>query len=541
MYILDYAESINLMAMGPKKSGAGMVFRKLFQSILSAGLMASFLLFVGCSPAKRHNPLWALLLLQYPGNNQDNSGGNTPLTPASPAIHIHRGVSSFVEDGGTGSYTVVLNSRPDGDVIVEAAAVDATKIQLSTDGGATQAGSLELTFTTEDYNTPQTVTVIGVDDGIDGPIHHESISHTILPATSDTTGYAALTPDTLMVTPVDTFNGYRDDPASSCGMLRIGDRPEPIVLEIYQSGGSNYDLFNDFGNKTTLISFIDINNAWSWTHNMVALRTAFPATDLDIIAVLYDRTGAAVTGTTIDGKMGLEPFDPTGIIVLIDPTWSLFSAASLFQTGFNNGVDPSFNANTGDYFWSYLVSEDFVITDKWHLNTTTNGDPISFNQFEVGGAPFDSSDWSSNEAYVAQRIQNLLDAPRILSATPTAGSSAGDLSRMQIAFSKPVGTLIPSPTSECYLDISPVREPGNYTITGSGAGDLSLSGYYPVLYEGSAQPSSGADSAGRIENVVTLDFSGNATKGGSVQVELNGITDTAGNALTDNTVQYNVE
>ena len=62
---------------------------------------------------------------------------------------------SPVGEGGTGSYTVVLDSEPLGVVTVTAASADA---------GAVTVTPASLTFTPVNWATAQTVTVTAVDD-----------------------------------------------------------------------------------------------------------------------------------------------------------------------------------------------------------------------------------------------------------------------------------------------------------------------------------------------------------------------------------------
>ena len=63
----------------------------------------------------------------------------------------------------TGAYTVKLRSRPTGNVKVRAGRGAAYYV-LSKDGGTTTAVSQDLTFTTQDWSTAQTVTVVALDD-----------------------------------------------------------------------------------------------------------------------------------------------------------------------------------------------------------------------------------------------------------------------------------------------------------------------------------------------------------------------------------------
>lgn len=69
------------------------------------------------------------------------------------------------EAGGTDTFTVVLTSQPKSDVVIDVATSDSTEGRISSDG-ATQTDALTLTFTSGDWNVPQTVTVTGVDDDV---------------------------------------------------------------------------------------------------------------------------------------------------------------------------------------------------------------------------------------------------------------------------------------------------------------------------------------------------------------------------------------
>ena len=74
------------------------------------------------------------------------------------------------EKGGTVDYTVALTTQPTGDVTITPASGDTSVATVSA----------ALTFTTTDWNTPQTVTVTGMDDGIDNPSDRTAtVSHTI--------------------------------------------------------------------------------------------------------------------------------------------------------------------------------------------------------------------------------------------------------------------------------------------------------------------------------------------------------------------------
>ena len=66
------------------------------------------------------------------------------------------------EIGSTDTFTVVLDAEPDSDVVIDLSTPDATEATVSL---------TSLTFTPTDWNTPQTVSVTGVNDTIiDGDV-----------------------------------------------------------------------------------------------------------------------------------------------------------------------------------------------------------------------------------------------------------------------------------------------------------------------------------------------------------------------------------
>ena len=82
-------------------------------------------------------------------NTDDDTAGVT-LTPSAGLV--------TTEAGGTATFTVVLDSEPVADVTIELSSSDTTEGTLAPAG---------LTFAPAAWNTPQTVTVTGVDDAVE--------------------------------------------------------------------------------------------------------------------------------------------------------------------------------------------------------------------------------------------------------------------------------------------------------------------------------------------------------------------------------------
>lgn len=118
------------------------------------------------------------------GSNRDDETPGVYVTPTSGLV--------TTEEGGTDTFSVVLNNAPGADVTLTLSTSDATE------GDASPA---TLTFTTMNWNAPQIVTVTGVDDfAADG-----NVSYSILTGTTSSAdvGYNGLTVDDVAVTNQD--------------------------------------------------------------------------------------------------------------------------------------------------------------------------------------------------------------------------------------------------------------------------------------------------------------------------------------------------
>ena len=124
-------------------------------------------------------------------NTDDEVAGITIAQASTPLV--------TTEAGSTATFTVVLDAQPTDTVTVAITGNDTSENSLS---GSTLSSSNTLTFTTSDWNTPQTVTIAGVDDGIiDG-----DITTTLTATASNTGGYAGTESATTTVKNDDNDN-----------------------------------------------------------------------------------------------------------------------------------------------------------------------------------------------------------------------------------------------------------------------------------------------------------------------------------------------
>jgi hypothetical protein len=179
--------------------------------------------------------------------NNDNDTAGITVTPTSGLV--------TTEAGGTDTFTVVLNSQPTGDVTIAIHSSDTSE-------GTVDPPSLK--FTPTDWNTPQTVTVTGVDDSEDDG----NIAYTIFtdPASSDDGKYDGLNAANVSVTNTDddgsdntttlyyfTVESPTSLPASGGGSLTataqdiIEYNPDTGLFSKFFAGASLglHDLFGD--------------------------------------------------------------------------------------------------------------------------------------------------------------------------------------------------------------------------------------------------------------------------------------------------------
>ncbi|HUS67770.1 MAG TPA: hypothetical protein VMZ28_24715 [Kofleriaceae bacterium] len=117
-------------------------------------------------------------------NDDDETPG---VTVAAPDVGI---VTN--ENGSTDTFTIVLDSQPTDDVTIDVSSGDDTEGSIFPES---------VTFTPDNWNAPQEITVTGVDDDdVDGPIMYEIVTAA---ATSADDGYDGLNPDDVDATNID--------------------------------------------------------------------------------------------------------------------------------------------------------------------------------------------------------------------------------------------------------------------------------------------------------------------------------------------------
>ncbi|HBO45269.1 MAG TPA: hypothetical protein DD670_15340, partial [Planctomycetaceae bacterium] len=156
---------------------------------------------------------------------------------ATPGIRIieTNGSTAVSEDGATDQYQVVLTSRPTANVTVTLHANNQLQLNRSS-----------LTFTSQNWNVPQTVTIGAVDDNTDeADVHTASITHTV---TSTDPDYAGMTINGVTVSITDndvtrlvltTPNGGENWNVGSTVAVNWTSECDPgpsVMLALYKGG-----------------------------------------------------------------------------------------------------------------------------------------------------------------------------------------------------------------------------------------------------------------------------------------------------------------
>ena len=109
--------------------------------------------------------------------------------------------------------TLVLDSQPNGNVVVDATIIDSTELTL--------IGLSSYTFTTANWNSGQNISVRGANDDIDdGDITSQLRITVNTSSTADTTGYASLAAKNKNIT-------TRDDDTAGFTICLLYTSPSP--------------------------------------------------------------------------------------------------------------------------------------------------------------------------------------------------------------------------------------------------------------------------------------------------------------------------
>ena len=286
-----------------------------------------------------------------------------------------------VDEGGSGSYTVVLDVQPTSDVVITVSS-DNTDVTVDTDG-ATSGNQTTLTFSPANWDTAQTVTVAAAQDA-DAANDAASITHAV-DASRNANEYDAVTIAGVAVTVDDDDTAGVTVSASSVTVAEGGSATYTVVLNLQPTSDVVINVTKSGSSDVTVsparLTFTTAN--WSTAQTV----TVAAAQDADAVDDAASITHAVVASRSAD------EFDAVNIAgVAVTVTDDDTAGATVYPTSYNTFED---TANAYTVKLDAQPSSDVVIrvTSTGSSDVTVDTDRrTSGNQDTLTFTP---SNWST--------------------------------------------------------------------------------------------------------------------------------------------------
>ncbi len=262
---------------------------------------------------------WQLSVVGDGQNSFTSTGGDignpgvyiTGSTPTAGVIITQSdGSTDIAEGGATDIYTIVLKSQPSANVI----------INITPDSQATTSVTA-LTFTPDNWNVAQTVTVTAVDDAVIESNHSSIITHT---ATSTDASYNGINIPTVTANITDNDFGSLKKIGGISGNGAEITAYDAVTQRLFVvDGTANVQILN-FSDPTnlTVFSVIDLS-AYGISANSVAVKNGLVAIAIEAAngvdpgkVVFYDTAGTLLGDVTVGVLPDMVTFSPDGTKVL---------------------------------------------------------------------------------------------------------------------------------------------------------------------------------------------------------------------------------
>ena len=289
------------------------------------------------------------------------SGASDP----TPGITLSAVSGNTNESGTTATFTAVLDTAPTSNVVLD----------VSSDyPGEVSFDLSQLTFTDQNWDTPQTITITGLDDSdVDGDIN-VTITVAVDDALSDA-AYAGLS-ETTSVTNEDNelppliINEFLADPdtvsgdANGDGTTNTGDDE---FIEIYNNTLSDIDVSGYMINDSS------------------GLRHTFPSGSVipagDVVVVFGGGTPTNFSCVTQISSVGFLGLNNGG------DTITILDASSAVVTSYSYGSEGGDNQSLG---------RDVDITGDFKKHSLITGNPVDFSpgRYNETNIPFSAVTWT---------------------------------------------------------------------------------------------------------------------------------------------------
>jgi large repetitive protein len=455
----------------------------------------------------------------YTGLNADDVA-ITNVDNESAGFTVSALAGGTTEAGGTATFTVRLNSKPSGTVIVPVSSSNPKEGTVSPE---------TLTFTSENWDAPQTVTITGIDDSVaDGSQPFKIVTGAA--TGTDTTGYVGLNPPDVAASNTDDDSaGFTVSAASGPTTEAGGTATFTVKLNSQPTGTVTFTVattnFAEGVASTSALTF----DAANWNAPQTITVTGQDDSVADGNRPYTIALGVA-SGTDTSGYVGLNPpdvamsntdNDSAGITVTAAPSLSTTEAGS--SATFTVKLNSKPIANVMIPLSSSKPAEGTVspaalvfTPDNWSSPQTVTitgvddmvADGNQAYSIVTGAATSTDTGYSGlNASDVA--VTNTDDETAGFTVTPTTGlttTEAGGTATFTIRLnSKPTGSVTVGLTSNTTKEgtVSPASvsfTPDNWsapqTVTVTGADDKIADGSQP--YSIITAVATGTDTSGYV-------------------------------------------
>ena len=297
-----------------------------------------------------------------------------------------------VAEGGSGTYTVVLDSQPLGSVTV-----------MPTITGTVATVSGPLTFTTGNWSSAQTVTVTGADNDVDGGDGTATVRHGVQ-------GYGAVTAGNVAVTVTDNDEAGVTVSKSGLTLTEGASGTYTVVLDTRPEGEVEVQMSSDNADVSLAPSSLTFT-----TGNWSAVRTV-------TVSVEDDADGAderAEIAHAVSGYGAVLRADALSVTVEDDetPMFSVSDAASV--------------AEGGELLFAVSLSHEpgSGVKVSW---TTADGSATAGSDYTAGSGTlsFSTGDWNTARTVTVSTLDDALgessETVKLKLSSPSGGAQLDD-------------------------------------------------------------------------------------------------------------------
>ncbi|MEG4442456.1 Calx-beta domain-containing protein, partial [Microcoleus sp. AT9_B4] len=312
----------------------------------------------------------AISITPVTANITDNDTANVNITQSGGSTNVSEG-------GVTDSYTVVLNSQPTNDVT----------ININPDSQSTSSTN-SLTFTSANWNVPQTVTVTAVDDNLVEGNHNSTINYT---ASSSDTNYNAIsiTPITANITDNDVASVNITQSAGSTDITE-GSATDSYTVVLTSQPTSNVTInINPDSQSTSSASTLTFTSA-NWNTPQTVTLTALD----DNLAEGNHNSTISYTASSSDTNYNAISITPVTANITDNDVASVNITQSAGSTDISEG-------STTD---SYTV----VLNSQPTNDVTININPDSQSTSSTNSLTFTSANWNVPQTVTVTAVDDSL-------------------------------------------------------------------------------------------------------------------------------------